>query len=122
MPGTYAQAREYLIVATLSGATGSIVTDVPVTGYIEAVSLEFTGVPGTTVAALTETNAPSRTILSNTGNTNVVKYPSVQRTDTSGTAIAGVYSRILVMGQFLQLGLTVSGAGTVKARILVSEI
>lgn len=83
---------EHVIKVTTTGSAGAAAgtgtSDNVITGYLEAIQVDYTSQPATTDVTVAEAQAPARTLLALTNNnTDAVKYPRVQVHDTAGTAL-----------------------------------
>jgi hypothetical protein len=110
---------------TLTGATGSMtLSDGAITkGILNAIVIEYTGVPGTTVLTFTDTLCGvTRTLLVVTGNTDDFFYP-MQPThqNSDGALIADQWTPCVLFGSPITVAATVSGAGTVTVSMVTLQ-
>lgn len=108
--------REYVISATLTGTSATVTSIDVVMGELHAIYLDYTGVPATTV--VTFTDSYGRTIFTApAGNTDVTYYPRPVEHDLAGAAQT---SRTKIgLASYLTMAVTLSGAGSVVARVQV---
>lgn len=106
-----------------SGATpANTVMPGVITGFILGVYVDFiaTHAAGTTFA-LAERDKPTRTLVSNTGNTDFNRYPTVQLQDNAGTTVAQ-YAPYYVDGQVLTVTVASGTASAVlEVRVVYSD-
>jgi len=103
-----------------SGATpANTVMPGAITGFILSVHVDFiaTHAAGTTFA-LAERNKPTRTLVSNTGNTDFDRYPTVQLQNNAGTTVTQ-YTPYYVDGQVLTVTIA---SGTANAVLEVRVV
>jgi len=116
---------EVVLKVTPVSAAGSATSDLPVTGFIEAIFVDYTSQAATTDVTITEVEGLQRTLLAliNT-NADTTAYPLIQATDTAGAALTSTYSGIYVSGVHLKATVAQGSdiANGVVVRILVSGV
>ncbi len=124
---------EQRIKITTSGAagsaTGSGMIDMPQRGYqIDAIRVDYTGVPATTDVTITEDGGLGQTVLTLTNNnTTKVARPRVLLQDTSGANLTAVYAPIYIPGRRLLVSVAQADAAadavmvTVYANLLSAD-
>lgn len=121
---------ERILKVTTTGADGAAggtkQTELPVTGFIESIQLDYhASAPGTTMdVTITEVGGLGRTILTRTNTaTDGIFYPRVPAQDTNGADITGQYTWIYLSGTHILVTVAQSNAldPAVTAKITLSD-
>lgn len=92
---------QVIINITTTGSAGSAsgtTTSGRIRGWLYAINVDYhASAPATTDITITEANSIGRTLYSKANSvTDVTVYPYIQATDTTGTALSGVYQPIYI--------------------------
>jgi hypothetical protein len=110
---------------TLTTTSGSMTLgDGPLAhGILNAIAINYTGVPGTTVLTFTDTLAGvTRTLLAVTGNTDGFFSP-MQPTHENGdgSVIADQWTPAILFGSPITVAATITGAGSITVSLVVIQ-
>lgn len=116
--------QQYRITATTTGAagsaSGSAVTDYPLSGKLMAVHLDYVDQPATADVTITA-GVPSQTLLTVTNaNTDGWFYPRVQTDTDAGAAISGGYDMAPIAG-YVTVAVAQGDAGSVVCTLMLEE-
>lgn len=115
--------RTYALTLELAGATGEVVSDIPLNGVIMAARLEYSGVLGTTSITVVESDSEGnaagfeQTILDAiVGNTDTTYHPQTFAQQTDGTT-STTLTPIALAGNRIKMSAASSSAGTVTLKL-----